>query len=158
MSWKIAWVVSWVGTGTGSVSGSSEELGYARNKARQEEQGPALTRSLGRFLQLATRTPHAQHPHQTTMNRRSGQSQSQKGCLCHGHRGLARKRRRAGEHPAAPQTSAWNGDGVYGNSCVRCIYLSVSGPGRLKSVLPSRARHFQMITTMAAWADSVLQS
>jgi hypothetical protein len=47
MSWKIAWVVSWVGTGTGSVSGSSEELGYARNKARQEEQGPhPLARSL----------------------------------------------------------------------------------------------------------------
>ena len=68
---------------------------------RQGKRSKALTRSLGRFLQLATRTPHAQHPHQTTMNRTSGQSQSQKGCLCHGHRGLARKRRRAGEHPAA---------------------------------------------------------
>jgi hypothetical protein len=92
----------------------------------------ALARSLGRFLQLATHTPHNQHSHQTTMNRRPGHSLSlslsQKGCLYHGLRRLARKGGRAGEHPAALQTSAWNGDGGYGNSCVRCIYLPVSGP------------------------------
>jgi hypothetical protein len=129
------------GDGLSPLSGSSEELGYARNKARQlrqeeqeerEEQGPPSPARSVAFsnLLLATCTPHTQHSHQTTMNRRPGHSLSlsQKGRLYHGLRGLARKGRKAGEHPAAPQTSAWNGDGVYGNSCVRCIYLPVSGP------------------------------
>jgi len=138
MSWKIAWVgvVGRDGDGLSPLSGSSEELGYARNKARQlrqeerEEQGPPSPARSVAFsnLLLATCTPHTQHSHQTTMNRRPGHRPSQKGRLYHGLRGLARKGRKAGEHPAALQTSAWNGDGVYGNSCVRCIYLPVSGP------------------------------
>jgi hypothetical protein len=151
MSWKIAWVVSWVGTGTGtgSVSGSSEELGYARNKAGNlGKRSKALPRPLARSLS-PTCYSHASRSALT-----SNDNESKVGPEPEPERLFVSWPPQAGEEGEKGRKASV-GAANFGLEWrwslwqqLREVHLSTClWSCHLKSVWPSRARHFQMITT-----------
>lgn len=158
MSWKIAWVVSWVGTGTGSVSGSSEELGYARNKAgnlgkRSVRSVRSMApRSLARSLS-PTCYSHASHSALTSNNNESkARPQPEPERL------FVSWPPQAGEEGGKGRRAS-GGAANFGLEwrwriwqLLREVHLSTClWSCHLKSVWPSRARHFQMMITTTVW-------
>jgi hypothetical protein len=131
--------------GLGLYGFSEEEQSSEEFSARR------AIRKATRSLSPAATSSHASSrralSHQTTMNRRAEAERLFVSWPSRpGERG--EKGRRAGEHPKMPQSSAWRGDTSQPR---RQVHLS-SGPGRLKSVWPSRVRHFQMVTMVTVIA------
>jgi hypothetical protein len=154
--------VSWVGTGTGTgdglspLSGSSEELGYARNKARQlrqeereeqEEHGP---RPLARSLSPTCYS----HASRSALTSNNDESKARPQPEPEPERLLVSWPPQAGEEGGKGRRAS-GGAANFGLEWrwsiwqrLREVHLSTClWSCHLKSVWPSRARHFQMITT-----------